>query len=153
MTQDRPGRERWAAAAGSTLIPVNRLDPAHIDDLLELYRSAWWARDRVADDVRRMLVAADVIVGFREAATQALVAFARALTDGVYKALVLDVIVAPAYRGTGLGQRLVDAVLAHPRLQQVRDIELYCRPEMVPFYERWGFSDDLGELRFMRLTR
>ncbi|MDN3016462.1 hypothetical protein PH210_09630 [Paenibacillus sp. BSR1-1] len=28
---------------------------------------------------------------------------------------------------------------------------LYCRPEMVPFYHKWGFSEKLGDLTFMRL--
>ena len=62
-----------------------------------------------------------------------LVAF---LTDYVYKALVLNVIVAEAYRGSGLGARLMDAVMGHPRLRDVRHFELYCLPELTPFYER-----------------
>jgi hypothetical protein len=31
-----------------------------------------------------------------------------------------------AYRGMGLGKMLMDAVLAHPDLQQGRHFELYC---------------------------
>ena len=77
-------------------------------------------------------------------------AFARVLTDGVYKALIFDVIVAGSHRDHGLGRALMDALLEHPRLKSVRHLELYCLPELIPFYRRWGFSDELGELRFLR---
>jgi hypothetical protein len=48
---------------------------------------------------------------------------------------------------------LMDAVVNHPALRSVTHLELYCLPEMTPFYERWGFTTDLGELRLMRLAR
>jgi GNAT superfamily N-acetyltransferase len=79
-----------------------------------------------------------------------LAGFARVVTDFVYKALVLDVIVHREHRSSGLGARLMDEVVDHPRLRGVRHFELYCRPDLVPFYERWGFTNDLGELQFMR---
>ncbi|MBI4259073.1 MAG: GNAT family N-acetyltransferase [Actinobacteria bacterium] len=97
-----------------------------------------------------MLEGSDVVVGFADPDDGRLVGFARVVTDFVYKALVLDVIVDAPARGTGLGGVIMDAVISHPRLAGVRHFELYCRPELVPFYERWGFTDDLGELRFMR---
>jgi len=81
-----------------------------------------------------------------------LAGFARVLTDRVYKALILDVIVHPDYRGTGLGMDLMGAIREHPNLQKVRHFELYCAPEMEPFYEKWGFTRDLGNLSFMRFT-
>jgi len=31
----------------------------------------------------------------------------------------------------------------------VDTLELWCRPELVPFYEKWGFGTDLGELKVM----
>jgi len=75
------------------------------------------------------------------------------LTDFAIKALIFDVIVDSEYRGQGLGKRLLDAVVAHPALQTVQHLELYCLPELVPFYERCGFSDSLGGLRLMRLAK
>jgi GNAT superfamily N-acetyltransferase len=98
-----------------------------------------------------MVERAQVLVGFAEGSPGGrLVAFVRVITDFVYKGLVLDVIVDPAYRGTGLGTRLMDEVVEHPELRDVAHLELYCRPELEPFYERWGFTSDLGVLRFMR---
>jgi len=127
---------------------IETLSPSHFDDLMRLYHGEWWSRERHPDDVRRMLDATDETIAF--AAAGRLVAFARILTDYVYKALVFDVIVDPAHRGTGAGRMLVEAMLDHPRLRSVEHIELYCRPEHVPFYERWGFSAELGALHFMR---
>ena len=132
--------------------PITTLSEQQIDDLLELYRQEWWTKGRDPEGVRRALQASDLIVAFCEADTQRLVACTRVLTDYVYKALILDVIVAPTHRGTGLGKALLDGVVGHPALRAVRHFELYCRPEMMPFYEQWGFTDDVGVLRFMRRT-
>lgn len=132
------------------LTQVDRLDDGQVEQLQALFQEEWWTRGRSLNDVRRMLEGSQVVLGFVDDAHDELVAFARAVTDDVYKALVLDVIVRADHRGTGLGARLMDAVLHHPRLAEVQHVELYCRPELVPFYERWGFTADLGELRFMR---
>jgi ribosomal protein S18 acetylase RimI-like enzyme len=65
---------------------------------------------------------------------------------------VLDVIVHPEHRSAGLGSLLVAHLLAHPILSRVRHIELYCLPERTAFYQRHGFTSDLGDLRFLRRT-
>ncbi len=44
---------------------------------------------------------------------------------------------------------LIDAIVKHPRLADVRSVELVCQPDMVPFY-RWGFTDEVGGSRLMR---
>lgn len=129
---------------------IDRLSEEQIHELHELYRREWWTHRREVDDVRRMLEHTDVVVAYEEEDTGRLAGFARVITDYVYKALVLDVIVEASDRGTGLGRTLMDAVIDHPRLEGVLHFELYCRPDLVPFYERWGFTDELGELRFMR---
>src|SRR4029078_11562124 len=76
----------------------------------------------------------------------------RVLTDFVYEALILDVIVDEDLRGTGLGAALMDAIVNHPRLASVRTFELACQPELVAFYSRWGFTDKVGRSRLMRRT-
>ena len=129
---------------------VERLTPAQVEELHALYRGEWWTNSRTAEDTRRIVTGSQVVLAYIELETGSLAAFARAVTDFISKALVLDVIVRPDLRGTGLGEAVMDTILAHPSLAAVRHFELYCRPELVPFYERWGFTDDLGELRFMR---
>ena len=79
-----------------------------------------------------------------------LVAFARVLTDRVFRAFIFDVIVATEHRGAGLGHRLMEELLRHPNLSGVELIELYCRPELVPFYERLGFTSPDSGVTLMR---
>jgi len=40
--------------------------------------------------------------------------------------------------------------LQHPQLAGVRSVELVCQPELVPFYRRHGFTDQVGHSRLMR---
>ena len=132
---------------------VDRLTDAQLDDLWRLYQHEWWTRGRTKSQVRCLIEQSDVVVAFCEAESRRLVAFARVLTDFAIKAVIFDVIIDSDYRGHGLGRRLFDAVVKHPALQEVQHLELYCLPEVAPFYERWGFTDSLGGLRFMRLAR
>jgi predicted GNAT family N-acyltransferase len=81
-----------------------------------------------------------------------LVGFARVLTDYTHIAVVLDVIVDESRRGSGLGGALLDAVVNHPELAAVRSLELVCQPELIPFYRRWGFTDQVGSSTLMRRT-
>ena len=79
-----------------------------------------------------------------------LAAYARVLTDTVFKAFIFDVIVAPEHRGKRLGERMVNLIKEHPKLKNVKHFELYCKPDMVEFYERFGFDRDVGDIYLMR---
>ena len=43
--------------------------------------------------------------------------------------------------------------MGHPRLRDVRHFELYCLPELIPFYERWGFTTSTAGVHFLRAER
>jgi ribosomal protein S18 acetylase RimI-like enzyme len=60
------------------------------------------------------------------------------------------VIVASDHRGQGLGDRVMRELLSNPVLASVQHIDLYCRPELVAFYERLGFSSPGASVRLMR---
>ena len=121
-----------------------------VDELLQLYATAWWARSRSRKDVVTMLSRTPVTLGLIDAATDELVAFGRALTDGVFIATILDVIVREDRRTEGLGARLLDEILAVPDVANAASIELVCQPELFAFYRRWGFSEDVGRSTLMR---
>jgi len=133
-----------------SVILVHALDPPQEEELWRLYQEEWWTRGRSLQDVRRMLAGPGLVFGMIEEPGGTLAGFARVLTDGVFKAIILDVIVAGPWRGEGLGRRLMGAVLADPELAGVQDFELYCVDEMAPFYEQWGFTTDMGNLCLMR---
>lgn len=131
---------------------LTRLNDAQLEDLWRLYQCEWWTCGRRLEDVRRVVRNSDLIFAFCDSEAR-LAGFARVLTDFVYKALVFDVIVERAHRNQGLGRALLDAIISHPALASVEHIELYCLPELVRFYEPFGFTADLAGLRFMRKTR
>ncbi|MCB0221882.1 MAG: GNAT family N-acetyltransferase [Chrysiogenetes bacterium] len=127
---------------------LETLSEALADQLHVLYQNEWWSAGRTREETARVLEGSDLTLGLVQEGT--LVGFARVLTDGVFKALIFDVMVAPEQRGSDLGRRLIDEIISHPKLSGVKHFELYCRPRMVPFYEKWGFTSNLGEIRLMR---
>ncbi len=130
--------------------PVASLTDPQIQQLHQCYQHEWWSRGRSLEDVRRLLRHSDVVVGLIDTDTTDLIAFARALTDQVFKAIIFDVIVAPGHRERGLGTILLDHLLTDPAITGVRHVELYCLPEMVPFYQRFGFVSDVGGAMLLR---
>ena len=128
---------------------VEQIDDRRLGDLLELYRHEWWTNQRRDADVARMLQHTDLVVGVCSDDGR-LVGFTRVLTDRVFKAVIFDVIVAREHRGTGLGKRLLDYVIDHPMVAGVRHVELYCKPEMIPFYKKWDFTVPGDEVNFLR---
>ena len=130
----------------------DRLSVPQVDDLVRLYGNEWWSKDRTRPDVEKMLLASDLLIAVVEKGSKSLAAFARVLTDGTYVALVFDVIVAPEYRGRGVGRLLLERICAEPALRNVASIELHCQPEHIPFYRKWGFSEEVGRSRLMRRT-
>lgn len=132
---------------------VDGLTADQAAQLTELYQAEWWTAGRTRRDVARMLDGSDIVLGLVEPDTRELAAFARVLTDGVFKAIIFDVIVRADCRARGVGDQLVRRILAHPRLRGVRHTELYCLPELVPFYRRFDFSTDVGSVALMRCDR
>lgn len=127
---------------------VSQLNEQQISELVELYKNEFWSNKRTRPEVDKMLAASDIIIGLVDECDR-LVAFTRVLTDFVYRAIIFDVIVKPDYRDQGLGKQLLDAVVNHPQLQAVEYLGLYCLPEMVQFYERWGFTTEIGGFQLM----
>jgi GNAT superfamily N-acetyltransferase len=64
--------------------------------------------------------------------------FARAVTDGATFAWIADVFVLAPHRGRGLGVWLVQTVLSHPEVRDVRRVMLGTA-DAHALYERFGF--------------
>ncbi|MEO1354065.1 MAG: GNAT family N-acetyltransferase [Cyanobacteria bacterium J06635_15] len=87
-----------------------------------------------------MLAKTDLILGLAEVSSGRLVGFSRILTDGIYRGVIYDVVIAEDQRGQSLGKTLLDAVLSYPPVQVIEDLALFCTPEMMPFYKKWALS-------------
>src|SRR5262245_15503359 len=100
-----------------------------LPQLMMLFSQAWWAEHRAKSDVITMLERSDLVFALVDRQADRLIGFARVLTDGVYLAMVLDVIVAEDARRQGLGEVLMEAVVNHPEVARARSIELVCQPD------------------------
>jgi predicted GNAT family N-acyltransferase len=118
---------------------ISTLTDTQATQLHELYQHEWWSQDRQASDIQKLLLNSDYIFGICESHSQRLVAFARVLSDQMYRAIVFDVIVAVDCRSRGLGLSLIEQIVLHPELSRVECIQLFCLPEMIPFYQKFGF--------------
>jgi len=124
----------------------------HTEQLHQLFQNEWWTDRRSLDEIETMLQHSDICVGVVDPDDTRLVGFARVLTDRIFKALIFDVIVDPDHRDKKLGALIMDALLSHHDLRQVKHFELYCLPEMESFYRRWGFSEEVSGITLMRLA-
>lgn len=127
---------------------VNQLTKTQIHELVELYKNEFWSKNRKYQGVVKMLEASDIIIAL-VGDNEELIGFCRVLTDFVYRGTLYDVIIKPNYREMGFGAKLLDEVINHPLLQEVENISLYCLAEMIPFYERWGFTYDVNGIKLM----
>lgn len=105
-------------------------------EVLPLLRQTAWGAGRTEADLATALGAAAIHVGAWSDGK--LVGFARAITDGVYRSFVEDVVVDESFRGQGVGRRLVRELLE--RCADVDVVALDCPSELVSFYVELGFT-------------
>lgn len=132
-------------------VRVIDVPPDRADELVALYDTWEWWTDRDVEAVTTAVENSTVVVGLERTGGDTdggtLVASARVVSDGVYYARLYDVVVHEAYRGQGLGERLVRETAEHPAIAGVEAVSLGCEPDLVEFYEDSGFESPPMELR------
>ncbi|HVH78750.1 MAG TPA: GNAT family N-acetyltransferase [Stellaceae bacterium] len=113
----------------------DRLDIGLIHDFLS--RCSHWARGIPRETVERAIANSHC---FGLYADDRQIGFARVISDEATFAYLADVFVVAAHRKAGLGQFLVEAVLAHQPLQRLRRWHLVTR-DAASLYRRCGFAD------------
>jgi len=73
-----------------------------------------------------------------------LVGFGRATSDGVFRAVLWDVVVASEHQGQGLGSRIVQSLLSHPSIAEAERVYLMTTNSS-GFYEKLGFKSQYGQ--------
>jgi GNAT superfamily N-acetyltransferase len=114
-------------------------DPAELDiDLIHRYLSgeSYWARGIPRDIVERSLTHSLCFGGY---ISDRQVAFARVVSDYATFANLLDVFVLTQHRGKGYSKLLMQAVFAHPQLQNLRRFTLATR-DAHGLYAQFGFA-------------
>lgn len=113
----------------------DRIDLYQLQELLE--STAFWAKTRRPEELAIALANSDPVVTVWD--KEKMIGFARATSDGIYRATIWDVVIHPDYRGVGLGQKLVETILSHPRMNRVERVYLMTTYQQ-HFYEQIGFQ-------------
>ena len=114
-----------------------KIDLQQLQELFQL--TAFWARERTVKDLAIAIENSVPTISVWD--RNRLIGFARATSDGVYRATIWDVVVHPDYQGLGIGQKLVETVLSHPRINTVERVYLMTTYQQ-RFYKRIGFQEN-----------
>lgn len=113
---------------------ADRLDLSQLQELFNL--TAFWAKGRSLEDLSVAISNSDPVISVWD--ENKLIGFARATSDGIYRANIWDVVIHPDYRQLGLGTKLVEFILSHPRLSRVEKVYLMTTHQQ-HFYQKIGF--------------
>jgi GNAT superfamily N-acetyltransferase len=69
-----------------------------------------------------------------------LIGFGRIIADGIYHALIVDLIIHPDYQKRGLGKELLAKLVTRCTENNIRDIQLFSAKGKSAFYENSGFT-------------
>ena len=128
-------------------------DPDRIDlDYVHHYLSeiSYWAQGIPRDVVARSIANALSFGLYGPDGAQA--GFARVITDRATFAWLADVFIDPALQGKGLGKGLMDAIFAHPELQELRRFMLVTL-DAHGLYQQYGFGPPPNPDRLMAVVR
>jgi len=114
-----------------------KIDITALQNLLNL--CAFWAEGRSKDGLEIAIANSNPVITVWEG--ERLIGFSRATTDCVYRATIWDVVIHPKYRGIGLGSKLVETMLAHPRINGVERVYLMTTYQK-NFYKQIGFQEN-----------
>ena len=109
--------------------------------LLKLQRlfnkHAFWANGRSIAQLRRLLAGSTVVITLWR--DKRMIGFGRATSDGIYRAVLWDVVVAGDLQGCGLGRQVVEALLTAPTISTVERVYLMTT-KSTDFYKQLGFQ-------------
>lgn len=124
-------------------------DPARldVDFIYEFLTQSYWAKG-IPQDVVARSIENSLCFGVYHQGKQ--VAFARIISDFATYAYLGDVFVVEAYRGNGLGKWMMECIVTHPRLQDLRRWTLLTR-DAHGLYQHFGFTPLAKPDRYMEL--
>ena len=131
---------------GPSLRPRNAL--LKLQNLLNGHTQ--WANGRSLNELRAMLAGSAVVVSLWQG--KRMVGFGRATSDGIYRAVLWDVVVANDLQGQGLGRRVVDALLDASKICNSEKVYLMTSKSR-GFYEQLGFHQESEQILLKRINR
>ena len=123
-----------ANRAGYTI--SNALEDIDFDALHAFLSTSYWARGIPRETMERSIRGSLPFVLRDDRGN--LAGFARVVTDRATFGYIGDLFVLPEHRGKGLSKRLMEAIMAHPELQNFRRWML-ATSDAHGLYEKFGF--------------
>ena len=119
---------------GPNLKPTNGLNK--LQRLLD--NNAFWAKNRTINDLKKCLANSDVIVSIWVG--KEIVGFGRALTDGIYRGVLWDIVIDQKYQGKGFGKLIVKNLLSSKKIKNTKKIYLMTTNKKI-FYSQLDFKE------------
>ena len=119
---------------GPNLKPTNGLKK--LQKLLD--NNAFWAKKRTISDLKKCLANSDVIVSLWVG--KEIVGFGRALTDGIYRGVLWDIVIDQNYQGKGFGKLIVKNLLSSKKIKNTKKLYLMTTNKKL-FYSQLNFKE------------
>ncbi|MBO8232820.1 GNAT family N-acetyltransferase [Prochlorococcus marinus str. MU1402] len=119
---------------GPHLKPVNGLNK--LQKLLD--RNAFWAKSRTINDLKKCLANSDVIVSLWVG--NEIVGFGRALTDGIYRGVLWDIVIDQNHQGKGFGTLIVKQLLSSNKVKNTKKLYLMTTNKKL-FYSQFDLRE------------
>ena len=101
---------------GPNFIPCNGL--MKLKEFLN--ENAFWAKNRELQHLKNCLAKSDVIVSLWLGGE--IVGFGRALTDGIYRGVLWDVVIDESFQGKGYGKIIVKTILGSETMKKTKKV-------------------------------
>ena len=119
---------------GPNLKPTNGLNK--LQKLLD--NNAFWAKNRTIKDLKKCLANSDVVISIWVG--NEIVGFGRALTDGIYRGVLWDIVIDQNHQGNGLGKLIVNNLLSSKEIKNTKKIYLMTTNKKL-FYSQMDFKE------------
>ena len=103
-----------------------------------LDKNAFWAKHRTISDLKKCLANSDVIVSLWIG--NQIVGFGRALTDGIYRGVLWDIVIDQNHQGKGFGSLIVKNLLSSEKIKNTKNLYLMTTNKKL-FYSQFDFKE------------
>ena len=107
-----------------------------------LNKNAFWAKNRTIDDLKKCLANSDVIISLWVG--NEIVGFGRALTDGIYRGVLWDIVIDQNHQGKGFGKLIIKNLLSSRKIKNTKKIYLMTTNKKI-FYSKFDFKEVISQ--------
>ena len=107
-----------------------------------LDKNASWAQNRKLKDLKKCLANSDVVVSLWS--NNKILGFGRALSDGIYRSVLWDIVIDHNHQGKGYGKLIVNSLLESKSIKHSEKVYLMTSNQK-DFYAQIGFKEVLTQ--------